>query len=194
MRDEILKAAAERFARYGYYKTTIEDIASDLNKVKSALYYYFKNKEELFNAVMDNELDKLSASIRAGIDQSKPPKEKLRDYIISHFQLFGKLTKGYSTIIDLYFTEHDLVQKVRTKYDEMEMDTIGSLIKEGNETRVFAVEHIQNTSLAILAAIKGTEQEYVSGKAGKNIKIISETMADILVQGISNPYAGRKEK
>ncbi|MFW6389223.1 MAG: TetR/AcrR family transcriptional regulator, partial [Marinilabiliaceae bacterium] len=52
VRIAILKSARELFAKFGYRKTTMEDIAQALRKGKSSLYYYFKNKEEIFQAVI----------------------------------------------------------------------------------------------------------------------------------------------
>jgi len=52
-KEEILEAAKERFFRYGYKKTTLEEVAGDVGMVKSALYKHYTNKEALFQAVID---------------------------------------------------------------------------------------------------------------------------------------------
>ena len=49
VRVSILEAAQGLFSKFGYKKTTMEDIAQELHKGKSSLYYYFKNKEENFS-------------------------------------------------------------------------------------------------------------------------------------------------
>ncbi len=58
-RTAILDASRDLFARFGYKKTTMEDIAMALRKGKSSLYYYFKNKEEIFQAVIELESELL---------------------------------------------------------------------------------------------------------------------------------------
>lgn len=185
MKDLIINKAAERFARYGFHKTTIEDIAKDLNKVKSALYYYFKTKEEIFKAVIDFELEKFSVIIRDSLEKEKNPKDKLFAFITSHLQAFGKLTKEYSTLLDLYFSEHNIVQNARDIYDKRELSVIKNILEEGIKEKVFNIKDINTTSLVILTSIKGVEQEFVSEKDLKNIKILSETMAHIIIKGIS---------
>ena len=52
-RDEILDAATGLFARLGYKKTTLDEVAGEVGIVKSALYRYFDNKEQLFNGMID---------------------------------------------------------------------------------------------------------------------------------------------
>ena len=49
----ILSASQKRFGRYGLSKTTMNEIAADVNMSKASLYYYFKNKEDIFKAVLD---------------------------------------------------------------------------------------------------------------------------------------------
>src|SRR5688572_33260146 len=56
IRDEILNGARDLFERFGFKKTTMEDIARQVGKSKSALYYYYKTKEEIFEAVILNDI------------------------------------------------------------------------------------------------------------------------------------------
>ena len=57
IREDILKGARELFERFGFKKTTMEDIARQVGKSKSALYYYYKTKEEIFEAMVLADLD-----------------------------------------------------------------------------------------------------------------------------------------
>jgi AcrR family transcriptional regulator len=55
-RESVLLAAQEIIAQYGYKKTTVDDIARKAGKAKGSIYYHFKSKEEIFQAVIENEL------------------------------------------------------------------------------------------------------------------------------------------
>jgi AcrR family transcriptional regulator len=46
-KTQILDAAYKRFSHYGYSKTTMKEIASDLSMSKALLYYYFPDKSQL---------------------------------------------------------------------------------------------------------------------------------------------------
>ena len=65
-RASILKIAQEIFSKYGYKKTTLDDIANAVRKGKSSLYYYFPSKEDLFQAVIQKEVDSLLAGHEKG--------------------------------------------------------------------------------------------------------------------------------
>jgi AcrR family transcriptional regulator len=54
-KDEILDAATRCFARYGYEKTTMDDIGKLVGMNKVSLYYYFDGKEALFKAALGRE-------------------------------------------------------------------------------------------------------------------------------------------
>ena len=50
-KEDILQIALKHFANKGYENTTLEDIAKEIDITKPAIYYYFKNKEELYNEI-----------------------------------------------------------------------------------------------------------------------------------------------
>lgn len=52
-REEILECATKLFLAYGFQKTKVEDIIKELNISKGLVFYYFKTKEELIDAVVD---------------------------------------------------------------------------------------------------------------------------------------------
>lgn len=54
-REQILEAAKGRFQRYGYSKTTMEEIAADAAISKGTIYLYFENKEDVFNELLARE-------------------------------------------------------------------------------------------------------------------------------------------
>jgi AcrR family transcriptional regulator len=69
-RENILKIARDIFSKYGFKKTTLDDIANAVRKGKSSLYYYFESKEDLFQAVIMKEVDILGPRTR-NCDQPK---------------------------------------------------------------------------------------------------------------------------
>lgn len=58
-RDRLIEVARQLFARKGIENTTMNDIASASDKGRRTIYTYFKNKRDIFNAVIEQETDKL---------------------------------------------------------------------------------------------------------------------------------------
>ncbi len=64
MREKILESAKNLFIEHGYHGLAMREIAEALGVTKPALYYHFKDKEELFLAILQENLN----DIEAGID------------------------------------------------------------------------------------------------------------------------------
>ena len=60
----IFESAREMFFRYGFKKTSLGEIITHAKVGKGAIYEFFKNKEELFRAVVLKEYDKLFNSLK----------------------------------------------------------------------------------------------------------------------------------
>ncbi|MDX1285021.1 MAG: TetR/AcrR family transcriptional regulator, partial [Draconibacterium sp.] len=97
-RENILKIARDIFSKYGYKKTTLDDIANAVRKGKSSLYYYFKSKEDLFQAVIMKEVEILGHELEIVINRNTDPVDKLRDYILTKLATFRNLANFYHAI------------------------------------------------------------------------------------------------
>jgi len=83
VRENILKIAQEIFSKFGYKKTTLDDIANAVRKGKSSLYYYFNSKEDLFQEVIQKEADILREELSKVLQKDIDPAEKLKDYVMT---------------------------------------------------------------------------------------------------------------
>ncbi len=77
-RDVVLTAALETFVRYGYRKTSMEDIAGAARISRPGLYFLFDSKQELFTAAITRALEQdLHTAARALDDQAHLLPERL---------------------------------------------------------------------------------------------------------------------
>lgn len=77
-RERILGAAFVRFARYGFRRTSMEDIAGEAGVSRAALYLQFRNKEEIFKSLAQDLQDRALARAAAALDGSGPLAERVR--------------------------------------------------------------------------------------------------------------------
>jgi AcrR family transcriptional regulator len=109
IKNEAIQASTILFQQYGYQKTTMEDIAKAMRRGKSTLYYYFKSKDEIFDAVLENEINEVFFTTRSAVEKASTAEEKLKIYflvslnsIMSKANLYkimrGELTSDYSNI------------------------------------------------------------------------------------------------
>jgi len=140
IRQKIIRAASEVFGRYGYRKTTVEDIAAQLHMVKSSLYYYFRGKEEIFHAVVDCEAKKARRHLSAILEQNDDPRTRLRKYILTRMQALKDISERYPSIFDASLVHYDFIENIRRKYDRSERIVISRILKEGMNRDVFYVQ------------------------------------------------------
>lgn len=84
-RAAILQAAAQEFAREGIAGARTDSIARSAHVNKALLYYYFKDKEALYRAVLDHVFSGLAETINAAFESNLPPREKILAYVGAHF-------------------------------------------------------------------------------------------------------------
>lgn len=131
VKNEIIENAARLFQKWGYNKTTIEDIAKASGKGKSSLYYYYKDKEEIFTEVVRREAAAVFASIRARISACDTAEDKLLAYIETYMSEIDKASTLYAIICNEVSYDMKLLKKLWDKFDDVQADYIKKILEEG---------------------------------------------------------------
>jgi TetR/AcrR family transcriptional regulator len=84
-RAAILQAAAQEFAEHGIAGARTDAIAREARVNKALLYYYFKDKETLYGAVLDDAFSGLKATVFRVFDSGLSPREKVLAYVGAYF-------------------------------------------------------------------------------------------------------------
>ena len=114
-RAHVLDAALLIFARYGYRKASMDDVARAADISRPGLYFYFASKQDLFRAAVTRALDgDVAAAERALADTDRP----LRDRLIEAFdhwtgRYIGPMAKDVATVIE---SNPDLLGPVTAEY------------------------------------------------------------------------------
>ncbi len=88
-RAAILQAAAREFAEHGIAGARTDAIAREANVNKALLYYYFKDKETLYGAVLDEAFSGLRMAVFRVLDSELPPREKILAYVGAYFDFIA---------------------------------------------------------------------------------------------------------
>jgi TetR/AcrR family transcriptional regulator len=84
-RAAILKAAVAEFAEHGIAGARTDAIAQAAHVNKALLYYYFKDKDALYEAVLDHVFSGLRARVMPVLESKLPPRRKMLDYLGAYF-------------------------------------------------------------------------------------------------------------
>ncbi|MCA3251442.1 MAG: TetR/AcrR family transcriptional regulator [Pseudomonadota bacterium] len=101
-RQLILDRAAELFARQGYHKTSISEIAKACNVTSKAwIYHYFPNKDAMLVTLLSEVVEALTKRAHAAIAQAATPQARLRAFLLTCLQVYDEYRLNYPTL----FTE-----------------------------------------------------------------------------------------
>ncbi len=183
-RKKIIISAGQIFSRYGFKKTTMDEIAKALKMGKSSVYYYFKSKEEIFEAVVLYEANILRNELTAAIKSVESPVDKMRKYVFVRMKSFEKLSNYYNAIFDKNLNHFDFIENIRAKYDREELAILRLILYHGARKKVFNIENSEYTALAVQTTLKGLEVPLFWQKKELNIEERLNAILDVLFYGI----------
>ena len=98
--EMIMDAARELFIEHGYQQVSMRQIAKKLGCSHGAIYYHFKNKAELFYALVVNHFDMLETKLDEILTKEIAPIEKLRTIMLGFIE-FGLTYQSHYEIMFL---------------------------------------------------------------------------------------------
>jgi len=140
-RAAILRAAAEEFAEHGIAGARTDAIARQAHVNKALLYYYFKDKETLYGAVLDSAFRGLKERIFGVLDSDLPPRQKILAYVGAYFdfiaghQLYPKLMQREMMRAREGRSAH--LEKVVRSYLQPIYMRLGEILRDGIERGEF---------------------------------------------------------
>ena len=183
-KDLILSEARKVFEKFGFNKTSMADIALAARKGRRTIYSYFKSKEEVFKAVIEVEIDALAKTLEELIDHAMPADKKLREYMHMRMNAVKMLTIYYDAIRRDLVENLGIIEKIREKYDEKEIEMIRRILDEGVSQNVFEIKDTQLVAGAIVLASKGFELPLIMGQEGYDHSSMIEPLIDVFYKGI----------
>jgi len=183
-RKKVIVTAGQIFSRYGFRKTTMDEIARELKMGKSSIYYYFESKEEIFEAVVLYEANILRNELTTAIKSVESPVDKMKNYVFIRMKAFEKLSNYYNAIFDKNLDHFEFIETIRSRYDREELAILRLLIWHGVRKNVFNVANSEYTALAIQTTLKGLEVPLFWMKKEVNIQNRLNAILDVLFNGI----------
>ncbi len=166
-RKLLIDVARNVFAKKGLEDTTMNDIALASGKGRRTLYTYFNSRDELYYAVIEEELDRMSDRMREVAAKCINPEDKLLQLIYTHLSLVRETVNRNGNLRAEFFRDIWLVEKVRKNFDQTERDLLAKILMEGMRSGQFDVMDIRLAVDIIHYCTKGLEVPYIFGRLGE---------------------------
>lgn len=153
---ELLVAAYSVFQKYGFRKTTLDDIASSVRMQKSSLYYYFKSKDDLFREMVCMKLDERVKDISKVFESDLPIRGTMVEFI-TNMKEYAE--REYESILRFFGEIQDFLPVILPELERFD-ERINSIIQkrlrlavEQGELEKLPVEMISLSLLLFARAI-----------------------------------------
>jgi AcrR family transcriptional regulator len=145
IKEKITKNALKIFAQKGYFKATVDDIAQATGVAKGTVYLYFKDKQDLYIATIDEHFGRAIAALAEIDAKQTTPSEKMEEIAATYIDYIKHLKTTY-----MLFTFENINLKGKTLKQmhtviepkiKLMIDIIARIIRKGIQNHEFrAVE------------------------------------------------------
>lgn len=156
-KTSIMRHSKELFERFGYQKTTLSDIARSMGNVKSAIYYYFSGKEEIFAALVRSEAADFLQNLMDWTNTSTDPKEQLHLYVNTRLNLMQKVSKRYHFLKSEFFQLMPIVDENRKECDAKEVQFLTEILKNLAQQEELVIPNPEFSAQLLMQSLKGLE-------------------------------------
>lgn len=188
-RQKLVDIARQLFAKKGIEGTTMNDIAVASGKGRRTLYTYFKSKEDVYYAVIGSELERLSDKLDEVAAKKTSPQDKIIELIYTHLSMIKETVVRNGNLRAEFFRNIWMVEKVRKKFDEDEIELFRKVYADGKAEGEFDIDNIDLVADITHYCIKGLEVPYIYGRLGHGM---TEEMSRPLVAKVVYGALGKR--
>lgn len=168
-RQKLIDIARQLFAKNGVANTTMNDIAVASSKGRRTLYTYFNSKEEVYSAVIESELERLSDKLDEVAAMKMRPLDKVIELIYTHLIMIRETVVRNGNLRAEFFRNIWMVEKVRKKFDDYEIDLFRKVYQEGKADGEFDIDDVNLVADITHYCIKGLEVPFIYGRIGHGL-------------------------
>jgi AcrR family transcriptional regulator len=188
MRDRILDAADRLLARFGYQKTTADDLAREAGIGRRTIYVHFTSKEEIFLASIDRVVERLVDELKRVLYSGGAPDERLRRMLVTRVLFRFDSVAGYhGSLDDMFSVLRSAYLERRDRYLGMEADVFAHVLSEGQRAGTLVVPDPHMVARTLLQATNGLLPYSLSSRelgSRAEIEEKARQVTEILLEGL----------
>lgn len=182
-RAAILSAASAVFARYGFRRSAMEDIAAQAGLSRGALYLHYRNKQDIFRSIVQAYFDlaetRMRAALAAGTDPVATLQAAFEAKIGPEMALLFESPHGAELLDANFATAADIVARGEARLTALLADWLAAQRDAGGAVFDGDAQSLAATIIAALGGVKHTGGRYAA------IRADMARLAQILGRGLS---------
>lgn len=184
-----MQNAIQVFETFGFEKTTLDDLGRAAGMNKTSLYYYFKNKDELYAEVLLNQFTHFSEAFSKRINRKNSSKSALKNFICEKPAFIQKYPLLYKAKYNEINTVSEPIQKAFAKIKKAEIQLLKELLSKGIKNEEFKKDA---DKLALSLYVSSDAFVFSEATGSKDLDIFAEFMLNGLAK--KNEKSAKKKK
>ena len=185
VRQKILDAAEQRLWRYGFKKTTIDEIASDAGVGKGTVYLHFDGKEEIGLAIVSEYKQRgLDQMALIAQDREKSPVQKLTEMLQYPVLYVCQSCRESPAMQEMITAIKPHIRRHIQPQTEQEYKIIAGVLEEGNRLGVFDVPDAHRAAQTLKMMTMGFMPPYPHVSEPDEIKSEIAAIVALAVRGL----------
>ncbi|WP_342363262.1 TetR/AcrR family transcriptional regulator [Terrarubrum flagellatum] len=193
VREQLISIAAEIFNTKGYAQTSMSDIANALGLGRSALYHYFRNKEEIFGTLMEEEaLIPYNALLKLAEEKGLSATQRLRRAVVDG--IVRRLSAGARFLV-VSSMESEIPPEIAPVYNSSKrkiLDLYTGFIQDGVRSGEFRDVDPKLAAFAVIG-MANSASRWFHPTGSKSPKEIADFIAEIAIRGLLSDGAERRD-
>lgn len=185
-KELILKSATHLFVANGFNGVSMREIAEASQMTKAALYYHFKDKEDLINEIFFRFLAEMELEIRKIQDKELPTRQKIWNFITKiMYQSSEKLGVIHLVFIESAHLDLKFRQEIGQKYHALFLGSIEEILEEGikkNEIGPINTKQASQLLFGMLYAFFHPQQPLIA----EEVQATTDLITQVFFEGVKN--------
>ncbi len=180
----IKEAAKKLFYRLGFAKTSMDDIARQCGLAKPTLYYYYPNKEAIFNEIVIDEARQFMDRVEAKLPPDLPADEKIARFFRTIYQDLNRYFKEIEAVPDVLCEYYPQGRPVVEKINELFYQKLRPLLRAGKKEGILRYQDEEMTTSSIVTMTRFLNFAWMRRVDKAKRDRIIETVIEIILNGI----------
>ncbi|MGD1008109.1 MAG: TetR/AcrR family transcriptional regulator [Ignavibacteriaceae bacterium] len=194
IQEQILQAAKQLIQLHGFRRVTIDDIAKAIGKARSSLYYYYKTKEDILDAVIAADISELMTAITLAVNRARSAEEKINAFFLIILQIVLE-KRGFINWLEEGLDPGEISGYQKTKLAvhqqirQQEGTLLSQIITEGigrGELTWLSRKDQEHLVFVLVSSLHGIKREMVIRNNFSNMESSVQILVRSLIHGLKN--------
>lgn len=187
--QQILETASGLYLKYGLKKVTMDDISKAIGKSRTTIYYYYKNREEVFQAVLDNLIKEVIAEINSKMAEQSSFGGKIHAFCIAKVKT-SEERSSFFRAIEAGMDAEERSKHITEAHNRMMEAEKNLLLRifsasiNANEIPMISFTEQETIIFILQSSIRGIRRELGLKNNFENLNNIVDTLTSMVIKHI----------